>query len=133
MRKANPITYIDSADPPILIIHGEKDGLVIIGQSELLHEALKGVGVETKLVRVKNAVTVTGRTRKAQPSAPAAKRSTPRSGGGLKGCCWIGRTPRQRRSQPGVGDEGDARLIGPSSINVDDSSECSSIRMYIWR
>ncbi len=55
MRKANPITYIDSADPPILIIHGEKDGLVIIGQSELLHEALKGVGVETKLVRVKNA------------------------------------------------------------------------------
>ncbi len=55
VRKANPITYIDSADPPTLIIHGEKDGLVIIGQSELLYEALKGAGVETKLVRVKNA------------------------------------------------------------------------------
>ncbi len=55
VRKANPITYVDPKDPPILIIHGEEDHTVIIGQSELLYEALKKAGVETKFVRVKNA------------------------------------------------------------------------------
>lgn len=55
VRKANPITYVDPRDPPILIIHGEEDHTVIIGQSELLYDALKKAGVETKFVRVKNA------------------------------------------------------------------------------
>jgi len=54
VRKANPFTYVDPKDPPVLIIHGEEDHTVIIGQSELLYEALKTAGVETKLVRVKN-------------------------------------------------------------------------------
>jgi acetyl esterase/lipase len=54
-RLANPITYIDPKDPPVLIGHGEKDGLVIINQSELLYEALKKAGVPTEFVRVKNA------------------------------------------------------------------------------
>jgi acetyl esterase/lipase len=52
---ANPINYIDPEDPPVLIGHGEKDGLVIINQSELLYEALKKAGVTTEFVRVKNA------------------------------------------------------------------------------
>ena len=55
VERANPITYIDKDDPPILIVHGEKDQLVIIGQSELLCDALRGAGVKTKFVRVKNA------------------------------------------------------------------------------
>jgi acetyl esterase/lipase len=55
VRLANPITYIDPKDPPIWIGHGEKDGMVIINQSELLYEALKKVGVETEFIRVKNA------------------------------------------------------------------------------
>ncbi|MDH4273245.1 MAG: prolyl oligopeptidase family serine peptidase, partial [Candidatus Aminicenantes bacterium] len=55
VRLANPITYVDSQDPPIWIGHGEKDGMVIINQSELLYEALKKAGVETEFVRVKNA------------------------------------------------------------------------------
>lgn len=55
VQKANPITYIDKDDPPTLIIHGENDKLVIFNQSELLYKALKQAGVETKLVRVKNA------------------------------------------------------------------------------
>lgn len=54
-RLANPIMYIDPKDPPVLIGHGEKDGMVIINQSELLYEALKKAGVNTKFVRVKNA------------------------------------------------------------------------------
>ncbi|MFC1562882.1 alpha/beta hydrolase fold domain-containing protein [candidate division KSB1 bacterium] len=55
VRKANPITYIDKDDPPTLLIHGENDNLVIFSQSELLYNALKQAGVETKLVPVKNA------------------------------------------------------------------------------
>lgn len=54
-RLADPITYIDADDPPVLIGHGEKDGLVIIQQSELLYEALKKAGVPTNFIRVKNA------------------------------------------------------------------------------
>ena len=55
VKLANPITYIDPKDPPIWIGHGEKDGMVIINQSELLYEALKKAGVETEFVRVENA------------------------------------------------------------------------------
>lgn len=54
-RLANPINYVDPEDPPVFIGHGEKDGLVIINQSELLHAALKKAGVPTDFVRVKNA------------------------------------------------------------------------------
>jgi acetyl esterase/lipase len=54
-RLANPITYIDPKDPPVLIGHGEKDGMVVINQSEILYEALKKAGVPTTFVRVKNA------------------------------------------------------------------------------
>lgn len=52
---ANPIHYIDPDDPPVLIGHGEKDGMVIIRQSELLFDALKRAGVSAKFIRVKNA------------------------------------------------------------------------------
>jgi acetyl esterase/lipase len=54
-RLANPITYIDPKDPPVFIGHGEKDGMVVINQSEILYEALKKAGVPTTFVRVKNA------------------------------------------------------------------------------
>jgi acetyl esterase/lipase len=53
--KANPITYIDKSDPPVLILHGEKDGLVPVSQSRLLHDALKTAGVESELVVVPGA------------------------------------------------------------------------------
>ncbi len=43
--KANPITYVDKADPPFLIVHGDKDPTVPINQSELLFDALKKTGV----------------------------------------------------------------------------------------
>lgn len=39
--KANPITHVTSNDPPFLIVHGDKDPVVPIQQSELLFEALK--------------------------------------------------------------------------------------------
>jgi acetyl esterase/lipase len=55
VKQANPITYISQDDPPFLILHGEKDGTVIINQSELLYEALQKAGVEATFVGVKNA------------------------------------------------------------------------------
>lgn len=45
-RKADPITYITSDDPPFLIVHGDKDFTVPYNQSELLAEALTAGGVE---------------------------------------------------------------------------------------
>lgn len=47
--RANPITFVSKDDPPFLIMHGDKDPLVPLHQSELLHTALKQAGVEVKL------------------------------------------------------------------------------------
>lgn len=46
---ANPITYVSKDDPPILIVHGDKDPIVPLSQSELLYEALKKAGVDATL------------------------------------------------------------------------------------
>ncbi len=46
---ANPITYVSKDDPPFLIMHGDKDELVPLGQSELLHAALEKAGVPSRL------------------------------------------------------------------------------------
>lgn len=53
--KANAITYVDAKDAPTLMIHGEKDDLVPIQQSELLYAALTRAGVQAKVVGVKSA------------------------------------------------------------------------------
>lgn len=50
---ANPIAYISKNDPPFLILHGDRDDLVPLSQSKLLHDALKDAGVQTELVVVK--------------------------------------------------------------------------------
>jgi len=40
VQRANPIRYISSADPAIMIIHGDSDPLVPHAQGELLYQAL---------------------------------------------------------------------------------------------
>jgi acetyl esterase/lipase len=55
VRQASPVSYVSADDPPFLIIHGEKDPLVPVGQSELLYAALKAAGVPVELLKVKNA------------------------------------------------------------------------------
>ena len=47
---ANPINYIDKNTPPFLIIHGEKDEVVPVCQSILLHEALLQNNIESELI-----------------------------------------------------------------------------------
>jgi len=45
-RLASPITHVTSDDAPILIMHGDKDALVPLSQSESFTAALKKAGVE---------------------------------------------------------------------------------------
>lgn len=40
VERANPIRYISKADPPIMVIHGERDSAVPYGQGEMFYQAL---------------------------------------------------------------------------------------------
>jgi acetyl esterase/lipase len=53
-ERANPIRYITKECPPFLIMHGDADNLVPIGQSEILLEALKKQGIEATLITVRS-------------------------------------------------------------------------------
>jgi acetyl esterase/lipase len=53
-RLASPVTHVNSDSPPTLIIHGDQDDLVPLGQSEILHGALQNVGAEVELLVVEN-------------------------------------------------------------------------------
>jgi acetyl esterase/lipase len=48
-EKANPIAFITKDAAPFLIMHGDKDPLVPLAQSEILRDALQKAGVEAKL------------------------------------------------------------------------------------
>lgn len=54
-KQASPVTHVTKDDPPVLMIHGDADDVVPIGQSEVMLEKLKEAGVEATLIRVKNA------------------------------------------------------------------------------
>lgn len=47
---ANPITYVTPDDPPFLLLHGTSDCLVPWQQSQILHQALRAAGVDSKLI-----------------------------------------------------------------------------------
>ena len=51
----NPINYVTKDDAPFLILHGTKDPLVPLSQSEMLHESLKKAGVPSELIVVAGA------------------------------------------------------------------------------
>ena len=48
-RVGSPVTYLDSDDPPLLILHGTDDALVPVEQSQLLQAAAEKEGVESSL------------------------------------------------------------------------------------
>jgi acetyl esterase/lipase len=52
---ANPITYVSPDDPAFLIVHGDKDPLVPINQSQLLYDGLKQAGVNVHFHTIKDA------------------------------------------------------------------------------
>lgn len=49
VQAANPITYLDAADPPFLLQAGSEDCLVPVGQTTILAEALRQAGVPVEL------------------------------------------------------------------------------------
>ena len=48
-KKLSPIAHITSDDPPVLLIHGNKDKLVPIQQSRIFDTKLKEAGIPSKL------------------------------------------------------------------------------------
>ncbi len=55
VKRASPVTWVSSDDPPFLIMHGEKDTLVPPSQAKILYERLIAASVPATLVIVKNA------------------------------------------------------------------------------
>lgn len=54
-KRASPTTYASKGDAPMLLVHGDQDPVVPVGQSKLLYEALKNAGVPTELVTLNDA------------------------------------------------------------------------------
>ena len=54
-KTANPLTYVDKDDPPFLIMHGDNDRLVPLGQSVILAKALIDAGVEVTMKTIHGA------------------------------------------------------------------------------
>jgi acetyl esterase/lipase len=50
LRQASPITHVTKDSPPTLLIHGDKDEVVPLQQSEVMAAKLTEVGVPVKLV-----------------------------------------------------------------------------------
>jgi acetyl esterase/lipase len=53
--QASPINYVSRDDPPLLMVHGDKDVVVPYEQSKMLLEAYQKAGLDVKLVTVQNA------------------------------------------------------------------------------
>lgn len=53
--EASPITHVTEDDPPFLLIHGDRDEVVPVEQSQLMYERLRQANLPAQLVIVKNA------------------------------------------------------------------------------
>lgn len=53
--QASPITHVTPDDPPFLLIHGDRDELVPVEQSQLMYDRLVQTGVPAQLIIVRNA------------------------------------------------------------------------------
>ncbi|MCH9655683.1 MAG: prolyl oligopeptidase family serine peptidase [Planctomycetes bacterium] len=54
-QQASPVNHISKNDPPFLILHGTKDRLVPVNQSELLSKALKKGNIPAELIIIEDA------------------------------------------------------------------------------
>jgi acetyl esterase/lipase len=55
LKRASPLTYVSQDDPPFLLLHGRKDGLVALNQSARMKDALDRAGVPAEFIIVENA------------------------------------------------------------------------------
>jgi acetyl esterase/lipase len=51
----SPIVHVSSDDPPTLLIHGDKDDLVPVSNSKVIHEAFQKNNVKTQLIIIEGA------------------------------------------------------------------------------
>jgi acetyl esterase/lipase len=54
-KQASPVAHVSKDAAPFLILHGDKDTLVPLRQSQLLADALKKAGVEVRLITLEGA------------------------------------------------------------------------------
>jgi len=54
-KSGSPFYYVKAGDPPMLLVHGESDGLVPLAQSTVFDTALTQANVPHELIVVKNA------------------------------------------------------------------------------
>ena len=52
VRAASPISFVDPADPPFLLIHGIDDPVVSVAQSRRMQSTLQAAGVEATLIEI---------------------------------------------------------------------------------
>jgi acetyl esterase/lipase len=52
---ASPATYVDKNDPPVLILHGDKDPIIHYWLGELFYNVLRTSGVKTSLITLAGA------------------------------------------------------------------------------
>lgn len=51
-RSASPVTHVDRADPPFLLVHGNLDKVVPVGQSHLMEARLREAGVPVSAIYI---------------------------------------------------------------------------------
>ncbi len=54
LAQASPVLHVDAIKAPILLIHGDSDGIVPYEQSEIMNKALNKSGRKTELITLKN-------------------------------------------------------------------------------
>ncbi len=54
--EASPLTHVDAASPPTLLLHGDADALIPPAQSQLLESALRKAGAPVKLLMIPGGV-----------------------------------------------------------------------------
>jgi acetyl esterase/lipase len=52
-REASPISHVTAGDPPVLLMHGDADDTVPIGQSEAMETALRSKGIPVEFLRIR--------------------------------------------------------------------------------
>lgn len=55
IKDVSPISFVSPDDPPIMLVHGDKDNIVPLKHASKMYERLKNVGVKTELVIVEGA------------------------------------------------------------------------------
>ncbi|MEW6141632.1 MAG: alpha/beta hydrolase [Chloroflexota bacterium] len=51
-KQASPVTWVSADDPPLLMVHGDRDQTVPIQQSQIMYDAYKALGLDATLIKV---------------------------------------------------------------------------------